>query len=181
MKSSCAPSERHGALGRERRRGFAFYRGRAFIKRDPQFGTRALPKFALNAGDATNIRSELLDGEQTQPGPGRLGRVEQLERSTKRFARHAAAAVADRNRDVASGLHSHLVRLICANESVCDVQGDTTTFRHRVARIEREIDERGLELRGVDMSEEARFSLYLQADTVSKDACQKAAGGIGEF
>ena len=82
---------------------------------------------------------------------GRLCREERVERSAECGSIHAFAGVSDREQHILPGLDLDMPRSICVVEgSVCHLDRELAAVRHCVARVNRQVQDRRLELRCID-------------------------------
>src|SRR6185437_13890132 len=114
---------------------------------------RALPDLAIDLDVAAGLLDEAVHLAQPKAGalPELLGGEERLEGAIDYLAGHAGAGVADANGDVLAG------RQIGIDTAILLIGIDVGAFyrqlaagRHGVARVDGEIDERRLEVVGID-------------------------------
>lgn len=82
--------------------------------------------------------------------PERLGREERIERLGDDVGRHARPGIGDADREVLPGIEVALARAAFVEPLVGRLDGDASAVRHRVARIDAQVQERALELGRVD-------------------------------
>ena len=116
------------------------------VERDP----RSLPELALDAERAAGLVDEAVHLRQPKAGAlvRRLRREEGVEHPRQDVGRDAAARVRHRDRDeIALEAEPRVGRL---QRRVLGRERDHAALRHGVAGIEREVDERELELGEID-------------------------------
>ena len=113
---------------------------------------RALTGLAIDRAMPARLLDKAIDLRQPEPGalPGLLGREKGLERLLAHLGAHAAASVADRDHHILPRrqlLMSGGVGLV--EQGVCGLDCQLSPAGHRVPRVDRQIEERMLELVGV--------------------------------
>jgi hypothetical protein len=100
---------------------------------------------AIRVGVALRLLDEAVDHRESKPGPDRpaLGGEERLEHLAQVLRWDAASGIGDREQDVLAGRHiAELAAIRLVEKRVRDLDVDSATFRHRVARVDDEIDDR---------------------------------------
>ncbi len=135
---------------------------------------------AADLGVDFHVTEGLLDEPMhlTEPQAGatarRLCGEERIECLFYRLGRHAGAGVRHGNEDVLAGRHSDMLCGVGIVEvGIGGLDGQAAPLLHRIARIDREIDNCSFELRGVgvDTPEPARKH-RLHSDRLSKGTTQ---------
>ena len=144
-----ARDRRH--LGRHRRRRHRPYR-RLVALGQIECHQRADARRALQRDMAAELAHEAEYLRQAEAGAAadRLRREERLEGAITHLGRHAVAVVAHRQRDVAAGLR---VRIAAQPGGIQRRpprrDRDRAAARHGIARVQRQIQQRGFQLRGI--------------------------------
>jgi hypothetical protein len=89
---------------------------------------------------------------ETRPLSGAFGCKERVEGLGDNFRRHACARIGDRDEHVLAGLDCVLLGINVINKSVQGLDGEPTAAWHCIARVDREIEDRVLELRRVGLN-----------------------------
>src|SRR5581483_3305607 len=138
---------------------------------------RPLPRLAGHFDVAAALLDDAVDGGQPQPGPRprRLGGEEGLEDVRQGVGVHAAARVADGEQyggGCRAGRSSSPVR---ADRGVRRLQGQGATLRHRVPRVDGQVEDHLLKLAGVGLDRgQVRGQGELQLDILADHAPQHA-------
>ena len=126
--------------------------GLAVVARQVQAHHRPVADFGIDPDLATGLLGEAVDHRQAESGAlsDRLGGEERVEGAGDHLRRHAGAAVADAQRDVLPGRQLALARRPLVEPAVAGLDGQPAAGRHRVARIDAQVEQRVLELARVD-------------------------------
>ena len=82
---------------------------------------------------------------------GRLCREERVESSAERGFVHAFPGVGDREQHILPGLDLDMPCRICVVERrICHLDRELAALRHRIARVDCQVQDRRLELRCID-------------------------------
>ena len=163
----------HGALalGRvfDRQRGF----GGGDIERDRRAGAER----ARDRDRALRLAHEAIDGAQAQAGAAAafLGGEKRLEGALAHLVGHAAAVVGDRDRDEAPAVRAGLGFAVdIARQRVAGpgAKAQPAAARHRIARIDRDIEQRRFELAGVGQAGRAGRRIHVDPDMLVERAAQ---------
>jgi len=123
------------------------------MARQIELHRRALARLAVDRAVPSGLFDETVDLRQAEAGalPGFLGREEGLERPFPHLPGHAAAGIGNGDQDVLPG-RDLVMRLGIGlvEERVRGLDRQLAVSRHRVARVDRQIEQRMLELVGVD-------------------------------
>jgi hypothetical protein len=112
---------------------------------------------------------------KAEPGSLRLGGVERLEHLALRIRRHAAAGVAQRDQHVVARRDFFICRAVAlVEEAVRGFDRQLAAIGHRIARVDRDVENRALELVAIhrDPPEPARED-RLDSDTLAERAPQQ--------
>src|SRR5690606_18441699 len=112
---------------------------------------RATTRLGLDADRTVRLPHEAVDLREAETGAValRLGGEEGLERPRRHCRRHARARVAHDDADMLARLAVRLA-LLLGDEEVGGGDREPAAIRHGIARIDGEVEERALELVGVD-------------------------------
>ena len=109
------------------------------------------PRLAVIAHRAARLRGQAVHHREAEPGAlaGALGGEERLGRALQRRLVHAGAGVADGDADIIARLPA---RAHLPGRDALAMRGDRQlpAMRHRIARIEREVEQRQFELVRID-------------------------------
>ncbi len=135
-------------------RGRFDLRGECMQPRQVDLDRRAQPDLAVDLDVAARLLDEAVDLGQAKPGAvaDLLGREERLEGARDRLPAHADAAVGDCGHDILAGHDLGLGGGVDVIEiGVGGLDGQPPAGGHGVAGVDREIQDRDLELVGVGM------------------------------
>ena len=106
----------------------------------------------IDANLPAGLTNKSMDHGEPKPGSlaDRLGRKERIESLRNDVRRHAGASIGDAERDVLAGSKLPLLRRPLVQPFVGGFDGDAASVRHRVARIDAEIEQGAFELRRID-------------------------------
>ncbi|GJD69837.1 hypothetical protein MMMDOFMJ_2775 [Methylobacterium gnaphalii] len=141
-----------GARGvREGRNRLALIR-RAVVPGQVEAHRGAVAKLRIDPDLPAGLAHEAVDHRQPEPRAlaDRLRREERLEGLGDHVRRHAGAGIGDAEREVLAGLQVPVPRRTLVHPLVGGLDGDAAAIRHRVARVDAEVQQRVLELRGID-------------------------------
>ena len=124
----------------------------ALAQRQVQPERRAPALGAFDPHMPARTAGEAVDHRQAKPGslPDRLGREERLENLLEGLVGHANAGVAHADHDIVTGFDLLLRETLSVGQDFTG--GDNrqrAPLRHRVARVDRQIEDRILELMGI--------------------------------
>ncbi len=137
------------ALRGDRRRPFGIL---AIMARKIEAHRRALIEFGIDPDLAAGLPYEAVDHGEAEPGAlaERLGGEERIESTLDHVGGHAGAGVGHAERNVLSWLEFALAGAVLVKPAVGGFDGDAAAFRHGVAGVDAEVEQRVLELRSVD-------------------------------
>src|SRR5581483_1224529 len=121
----------------------------AMVTREVHLDARALPDLAVDLHVAARLLDEAIDLAQAKAGsvPRLLGREERLERMIENLWRHAGTRVTDTDDDILPGRDLRIcarIVVICGDVRRLDRQ--LPAIWHRVARVDRQIDDGRLQM-----------------------------------
>src|SRR2546426_1032055 len=106
-------------------------------------------RLAVQRDLAAALLDDAVDGREPEarPPPRSFGREERLERASLDLRRHPATGVGHREHHIAAG---GTVRVLELREvDIAGLDGEPAALAHRIARIDREIDDHLLDLTGI--------------------------------
>ena len=131
---------------------------------------------ALDRHEPARLPREPVDLAQSQPRAlaDLLRREERFERALEHVGPHPDAGVASRDHHVVPRCRSDRASLSRRDAAIPRRQRETTAVRHRVPRVDREIQDGGLELMRVGLAEpEILARMHVDADTLADRALQQ--------
>ena len=139
---------------------------------------RALAAPALDTHAAVRLLGEAEDLAEAEPSAlaDLLGGEERLESLGADLVAHAVAGVADGDDDVFARLRLLRPARGAAHDGVAGLDGEAAADLHRVARVDREVEDHQLDLRRVDQRRPEMFGEHrLDADRTAHRALQQVA------
>lgn len=103
---------------------------------------RSLPRLGFDPEMAARLLAEVEDHAETKAAPGTrgLGGEERLHHALDQFRRHADAGIGHRQHDIVAGRYLG-VRRLRRHAGVRGLDQDLSAMRHRVPRVDREIEQ----------------------------------------
>src|SRR6478609_1445355 len=137
-----------------------------------------LAEFAAHLDGSAGLMGKTVDLREAQPGAlaDRFGGEEGIEYLAQHVRCDTGAGVVNRNRDVFAGIG------FFAKRAVMDGNRDRSAVRHRIARVDHEIDQRGLEFGDVDHDRpDASVDIELQPHRAVDAGVENIAHRIDSF
>src|ERR1700676_1945104 len=122
--------------------------------REIEFDGRAFANFAVNFDVAARLLGETVDLGQTQAGPvpNILSCEERIEGFRQHVRRHPTSTICNSDHDVLTRYDLDLTcRIALVEKDICGFKRELPAFGHRIARVDRQIDDRDFELIWIDI------------------------------
>src|ERR1700688_2450950 len=129
-------------------------RNRGMHTGEIQFDRRAFADFAVNFDVAARLLGKTVDLGQTQAGamPYVLCCKERVEGSRQHVRRHPASTIRNSDHDVLARYDLDLTcRIALIEINICGFKRELPALGHRIARVDRQIDDGDLELIWIDI------------------------------
>ncbi len=141
------------------------------------------PEFGIHVDEAAGLLDDAVDGREAEPGSlaDFLGREERLEDLVDDLGRYAGAGIGDIDAHVVGGRHAVVGQSRgFIRRDVGRLHGQLAAIRHRVAGVDREIDDHLFELRDVDLDRPEVAAVHeVELDLLADQAPQQH-GQIGQ-
>ena len=112
-----------------------------------------MPDFAVDLDVAIRLLDEAVDHAEAEAGSfaGFLRGEKRFEHSVQDGGRNAGAGIADRQQDIGAGPGVRIPRrVVLVQHDVAGLDRQLAALPHRVARVHSQVDQGGLQLRGID-------------------------------